>query len=483
MARPRYHFCPMGGWMNDPNGGIYADGEYHFFYLQDPFDGKGFSGAVMPDGTVVDCREKPNRFWGHAKTADFIHWDYLPEALVPDRGNGERKPISGSVVRREDGSFFMAFTSVREDGTNCQWGAAACEGLNRWERLEKPLVEIPEEMEIAGDWRDPYLFFYEEKAYMVVGAATEDEALLLLYEAEDGMLERWRYQGIFLSKPVNEVAFFECPRVLVLGGNMVLLFSPYQQVEYYTGEFLPEDGRFLVRQTGKVDYGLTAYAPVDVRDDSGDVYLLSWAPGWFDRKGISFDGWNGCVATPRKVWLDLAGRLRQTPCGAMERLRGEILFQWEMQEEKRRVGLRGRNRREGIGNEMNLQPASLEADGLPLQFELSLEMDEWPEDGWQLAFYDSATGGELQRLWYHGDRVWLDGEAIPITGTSCKLRCFCDGFLWEYFIGAGEAVITSGIKRIPPSVNMRMDGTGKDKESMKVFIWKIMDAKFRDCMI
>ncbi len=349
--------------------------------------------------------------------------------------------------------------------------------------MEKPLVEIPEEMEIAGDWRDPYLFFYEEKAYMVVGAATEDEALLLLYEAEDGMLERWRYQGIFLSKPVNEVAFFECPRVLVLGGNMVLLFSPYQQVEYYTGEFLPEDGRFLVRQTGKVDYGLTAYAPVDVRDDSGDVYLLSWAPGWFDRKGISFDGWNGCVATPRKVWLDLAGRLRQTPCGAMERLRGEILFQWEMQEEKRRVGLRGRNRREGIGNEMNLQPASLEADGLPLQFELSLEMDEWPEDGWQLAFYDSATGGELQRLWYHGDRVWLDGEAIPITGTSCKLRCFCDGFLWEYFIGAGEAVITSGIKRIPPSVNMRMDGTGKDKESMKVFIWKIMDAKFRDCMI
>ena len=85
----------------------------------------------------------------------------------------------------------------------------------------------------------------------------------------------------------------------------------------------------------------------------------------------------------------------------MERLRGEILFQWEMQEEKRRVGLLGRNRREGIGNEMNLQPASLEADGLPLQFELSLEMDEWPEDGWQLAFYDSATGGELQLSLIH----------------------------------------------------------------------------------
>lgn len=42
-ARPRYHFCPMAGWMNDPNGAIYENGTFHFFYLQDPFDASGFS--------------------------------------------------------------------------------------------------------------------------------------------------------------------------------------------------------------------------------------------------------------------------------------------------------------------------------------------------------------------------------------------------------------------------------------------------------
>lgn len=52
----------MSGWMNDPNGGIFVDGEYHFFYLQDPFDACGVSAAELPDGTVVEGAEEPSRF-------------------------------------------------------------------------------------------------------------------------------------------------------------------------------------------------------------------------------------------------------------------------------------------------------------------------------------------------------------------------------------------------------------------------------------
>jgi len=31
--RNQYHFSPEANWMNDPNGMVYLDGEYHLFLL------------------------------------------------------------------------------------------------------------------------------------------------------------------------------------------------------------------------------------------------------------------------------------------------------------------------------------------------------------------------------------------------------------------------------------------------------------------
>jgi sucrose-6-phosphate hydrolase SacC (GH32 family) len=76
--RPQYHFTPEKNWMNDPNGLVYYKGEYHLFYQYNPFGDKW-----------------GHMSWGHAVSADMVHWKHLPLAL-PEADNV--MIFSGSAV-------------------------------------------------------------------------------------------------------------------------------------------------------------------------------------------------------------------------------------------------------------------------------------------------------------------------------------------------------------------------------------------------
>ena len=94
--RPVYHFSNPVGWMNDPNGFSDYKGEHHLFFQYYPY------------ATHWDSMH-----WGHAKSADFIKWDYLPAALAPDQNYDNFGVFSGSAI--EDGEKqILIYTGVEE---------------------------------------------------------------------------------------------------------------------------------------------------------------------------------------------------------------------------------------------------------------------------------------------------------------------------------------------------------------------------------
>ena len=109
LYRPQFHFTPAQNWMNDPNGLVYYRGEYHLFYQHNPFGEKW-----------------GHMSWGHAVSADLLHWQHLPVALREERGV---MIFSGSVVADTED------TSGLYQGRSCLAASSAVS----WRTLAPPL--------------------------------------------------------------------------------------------------------------------------------------------------------------------------------------------------------------------------------------------------------------------------------------------------------------------------------------------------------
>ncbi len=64
--RPQFHFTQKVGWINDPNGMVYHNGTWHFFFQHNP--------VALPWGNMT---------WGHATSKDLLHWEQQPNKLFP----------------------------------------------------------------------------------------------------------------------------------------------------------------------------------------------------------------------------------------------------------------------------------------------------------------------------------------------------------------------------------------------------------------
>ncbi|AWM40793.1 Levanase precursor [Gemmata obscuriglobus] len=184
MHRPLFHFTSRTGWLNDPNGLVYADGAWHLFYQHNPFG-----------------REWGNMHWGHAVSADLFRWKEEGIALYP-RKYGDWAFSGSAVVDKDNTSgwgtkekppLVLAYTSTGRG--ECM--ASSTDGGRTWTEYDKnPVVKH------AG--RDPKLIWHEptKNWVMAVYDEAEKKQWIAFYTSPD--LKAWTFAS-------RIEGFFECP--------------------------------------------------------------------------------------------------------------------------------------------------------------------------------------------------------------------------------------------------------------------------------
>ncbi len=199
--RPAIHFTPARNWMNDPNGLVYYQGEYHLFYQYNPF------------GNVWG-----HMSWGHAVSTDLIHWEELPVA-IPDTP-GEHI-FSGSAVidvhntsglgTRDNPPMIAVYTRT-DKNTNIQSQAIAY-SLDRGRTFTKfnggkPVLDIG-----ARDFRDPKVQWYEPSKSWLMTVSNSADHTVGFYSSKD--LKSWKKLSTF--GPAGATGgVWECPDLFQL---------------------------------------------------------------------------------------------------------------------------------------------------------------------------------------------------------------------------------------------------------------------------
>ncbi|MBK6456914.1 MAG: glycoside hydrolase family 32 protein [Gemmatimonadetes bacterium] len=319
--RPRFHFTPERNWMNDPNGMVYYDGEWHLFYQYNPFGDKW-----------------GHMSWGHAVSRDLVHWEQLPLALAESDGV---MIFSGSAVvdwrntsgfARDGKPPLVALYTGHRDGHQDQRIAYSNDRGRTWSK-GGVVLDLNK-----ADFRDPKVFWHAPSSRWVMTVALSPEYKVQFYTSPD--LKRWTRSGEF-GPAGSRGGIWECPDlfpVQVEGGGtrwvLIVNLNPGAPAggsgtQYFVGDF---DGqRFVpegeVAQPLWADYGADFYAGVswsDVPAADGRRVWLGWMSNWSYAQEVPTSPWRSAMSVARTLTLRRtpAGlRLVQRPVAELERLR------------------------------------------------------------------------------------------------------------------------------------------------------------------
>ena len=339
--RPQYHFTPERQWMNDPNGMVFYNGEYHLFY------------QYHPNGTTWGPMH-----WGHAVSKDLVHWEHLPIGLVPDE-HGTIFSGSAVVDWNDTSGFFEGKSGLVAIFTHAdtypdsnrprqrQSLAYSKDNGRTWIKYKgNPVLQE----ESITDFRDPKVFWHREtNQWIMVLAAGQT---VRIYTSKN--LLSWEFASEFGEGHGSHQGVWECPDLfeLTVDGDSnqkkwVLFVSigndpKYEEgsrTQYFIGDF---DGKtffndYKPETTLWIDHGRDNYAGVswsDVPAEDGRRIYIGWMSNWQYANVTPTKEWRSAMTIPRVLELKKTEegiRLVQKPVRELQGIRDEkIVIQNEV---------------------------------------------------------------------------------------------------------------------------------------------------------
>ena len=294
--RPNYHFTSPYGWMNDPNGMVYHNGEYHLFYQYNPYGARW-----------------GNMHWGHAVSEDMIHWRHLPVAIAPDELGAI---FSGSAVVDKHntagfgkGAIVAFYTSAGQQQTQ-SIAYSLDNGRTFTKYAHNPVILNPG----IEDFRDPKVFWYAPQNKWIMSLATSQT--ITFYTSKN--LKQWEKLSEFGENIGAHTGVWECPDLFPLvyeGKTKWVLFVSINPggpnggnaTQYFIGDF---DGTTFTPDPLPyplwIDYGRDNYAGVtwsNIPESDGRRLFLGWMNNWDYGNVVPTHNFRSAMTLPRELRL------------------------------------------------------------------------------------------------------------------------------------------------------------------------------------
>ncbi len=449
-CKPQFHFAPKKNWMNDPNGMFYLNGVYHLYYQYFPYENQW--GPMH---------------WGHATSQDLIHWEHHPIALSPDELG---YIFSGSIVvdhqntagfgKKTVIALFTYHDPKKETqgriDYQCQGMAYSLDEGETFYKYEKNPI-IPNEG--IRDFRDPKVFWYEEKQKWIMVVAQKDR--IGIYASKN--LKKWKKESDFGEGIGVKKGVWECPDLFKIKNHWVLLVSidkggPNEgsATQYFIGTFDGKEFKSLDKKTRWLDWGMDHYAGVTWHNTPDNkLILIGWMNNWLYAKDIPTENWRGMMTLPRELDLVRNGKEHQILMKPIKEWENYLRIKDQYKGSETKIHLEEKN--EFIKNEIVLNSLPKQSflitfyNDVKEKIELSVAYDK------QKVVFNRLSSGPPHTKSFQTH--FFNEQTIPLNDSDeiTHLNIILDQYSIEIFINDGLKVLTSLLFPSKPYTNFEWE--------------------------